>query len=58
MAEGPRNPRSGGILLALGILAGAVGGTFAGEPSMGFLAGVAVGTTLLVLVWLLDRRRA
>ena len=49
-------PRSGGALLAAAILLGVVAGTFAGQPSIGFLAGLAVGLILLGAVWLIDRR--
>jgi hypothetical protein len=58
MAQAPRNPRSGGALLAVSIVAGAVGGTLGGQPSMGFLAGLAAGLAMLIGVWLLDRRRS
>jgi hypothetical protein len=58
MAGPPRrNARSGGALLALSIVAGAVGGTIGGQPSMGFLAGTAAGLIMLLAVWLVDRRR-
>jgi ABC-type uncharacterized transport system permease subunit len=48
---------AGGSLLALSMVIGAVTGTIYGQPSLGFLAGVAVGALFLLLVWLLDRRR-
>ncbi|HEV2867086.1 MAG TPA: hypothetical protein VGX37_11285 [Allosphingosinicella sp.] len=58
MVEGPESfPRAGGALLAGGILVGAVGGTLVGEPSIGFLAGFALGLALLAAVWVADRRR-
>lgn len=53
-----QSPRSGGILLAFAILAGAVVGIVKGQASIGVLAGLGVGIALLVLVWLIDRRRA
>jgi len=57
MAEAPRkDARSGGSLLAISVIAGAVGGTLAGQASIGFLIGVAIGLALLLLVWLIDRR--
>jgi len=56
MARTPkRNARSGGSLLAVSIVAGAVGGTIGGQPSMGFLAGTAAGLIMLLAVWLADR---
>lgn len=57
MAQSPRNPRSGGALLAISVIAGAVGGTIGGQPSVGFLAGLAAGLVMLLAVWLFDRRR-
>ena len=51
-----RFPRAGGALLAGSILVGALIGVFAGQPSIGFLAGLALGLVLLAGVWLLDRR--
>lgn len=57
MAPDRKATRSGGVLLALSLLAGALIGVFAGQPSIGFLAGAGIGLVLLTLVWLLDRRR-
>ena len=58
MARPPRkDARSGGALLAVSIVAGAVGGTIGGQPSIGFLAGLAAGLLMLGAVWLVDRRR-
>ena len=58
MATPPkRDSRSGGSLLAVSIVAGAVGGTIGGQPSLGFLAGTAAGLIMLLAVWLVDRRR-
>jgi hypothetical protein len=49
-------PRAGGALLAAALLLGVLGGSLAGQPSLGFLAGLAVGLVLLGAVWLIDRR--
>jgi UDP-N-acetylmuramyl pentapeptide phosphotransferase/UDP-N-acetylglucosamine-1-phosphate transferase len=57
MSAPPHFPRSGGILMALAIVTGAVVGTLKRQPSIGFVAGLAVGLALLLLVWLSDRRR-
>lgn len=57
MSQPPHFSRSGGILLALAIVTGAVVGTLKRQPSIGFLAGLGVGLVLLLLVWLIDRRR-
>ncbi len=51
-----RFPRAGGALLAASLLAGVLIGLFAGQPSIGFLGGLALGVVLLAGVWLLDRR--
>lgn len=51
-----KQARSGGVLLALAIVAGAVGGAMAGEASIGVLAGAGAGLIMLGLVWLVDRR--
>lgn len=52
-----RAPKAGGVLLALAIIVGVLGGGLLGEPSIGFLVGFAVGVLLVALVWLIDRRR-
>ncbi|HVQ08647.1 MAG TPA: hypothetical protein VMS43_09450 [Allosphingosinicella sp.] len=57
MAPDRKAIRAGGALLALSLLAGALIGVFAGQPSIGFLAGAGIGLLLLTLIWLLDRRR-
>ena len=57
MAADSKAPRAGGALLALAILAGVAVGIYARQPSIGFLAGAGIGLLLLLLVWLLDRRR-
>ena len=44
-------------MLAVSIIAGAVGGSIAGQPSIGFLVGTATGVILLALFWLGERRR-
>lgn len=57
MARAPRrDARAGGSLLALSVVAGAIGGVIGGRPSVGLVAGLAVGLALLGLVWLIDRR--
>ena len=51
-----RSTRAGGCLLAFSLVAGAIGGAYVHQPSIGFLAGLAAGLILLLAVWLLDRR--
>jgi len=48
--------RSGGCLLAFSVMAGVVVGTILGQPSIGFLAGAALGLILVVVVMVLDKR--
>ena len=57
MNKAPRPPIAGGALLAAAILFGVVVGTLTRESSLGFLAGLAIGLTLIGAVWLIDRRR-
>ena len=49
--------QAGGFLIAAGILAGVLGGIMLGEPSAGFLIGLAVGGALALLIWRRDKRR-
>ena len=48
--------RSGGCLLAFSVLAGAFVGLIFGQPSIGFLAGSAIGLVLVLAVFVMDRR--
>jgi hypothetical protein len=48
--------RSGGCLLAFSVLAGAAVGTILHQPSIGFLAGSALGLVLVIAVLVLDKR--
>jgi hypothetical protein len=58
MAKPPRSdPRAGGALLAISVVAGALGGAIGGQASVGVLAGLAVGLVLLLGIWWSDRRR-
>lgn len=56
--KGPNthSSQAGGSILALSILIGAVGGIAVGQASIGFLAGLAVGTMIAVILWRRDRR--
>jgi hypothetical protein len=58
MATSPsRAPLAGGFLLAMSLLVGVVVGATRGQPSLGFVAGLGVGLALLLVTWLIDRRR-
>ena len=57
MSQRTRNTRAAGSVLAISILAGAVAGAIAGQPSIGFLAGLAAGVLLAIAFWLNERRR-
>ncbi len=52
-----RNSLSGGFFLMLAILGGLVLGTLSGEPSMGVIAGTALGIVVAVILYIVDRRR-
>ena len=49
-----RNPRAGGFLIALAIIVGTVVGGLRGQPSLGLLAGAAVGLIGAALMWIVD----
>lgn len=49
--------RAGGCFLTICILGGFVAGLAIDNPMKGVLIGTAVGATLALLVWLMDRRR-
>ena len=57
MTAPQQSARAGGSILALSIIAGAVGGIILGQPSIGFLVGLAVGTAIAAALWLHDRKR-
>ncbi|MEP6234346.1 hypothetical protein [Parasphingorhabdus sp.] len=48
---------AGGFLLAVGCIAGAIVGVFFGQPSIGFLAGLALGALGALAIWMRDRAR-
>jgi hypothetical protein len=57
MAQRSRSTQAAGFILALSIIAGAVGGVIVGQPSAGFLLGLAAGVLVSILHWLNERRR-
>ncbi|HVI99781.1 MAG TPA: hypothetical protein VM657_12030 [Sphingomonas sp.] len=52
-----RTPLAGGVLIALGVIIGVIGGIALRQPTQGFLVGLAAGIAMAVAVWLIDRRR-
>ena len=56
--EQKASSEAAGLILATSIIAGVVGGTIAGETSIGFLAGLVVGVVMSLLFWFRDRGRA
>jgi hypothetical protein len=57
MSQRTRPAQAAGFILAISILAGALAGAIAGQPSIGFLAGLGAGIAISLLYWLSDRRR-
>lgn len=56
MARSPQNSNAGGgAAIAVGAIAGPVIGLYAGQPSIGFLVGIATGSAIAVLLWLSRR---
>jgi uncharacterized membrane protein (UPF0136 family) len=51
-------PQAGGFLIAVAIMAGTIIGGLMGQPSIGLLAGTAIGVVVAIALWLVDRRRA
>lgn len=47
----------GGVLIAIGAIAGALIGAGQGQPSAGLVIGVGIGAALAILLWLLQRGR-
>lgn len=52
-----RNPRAGGAIIAIAVMAGAAIGGVLHQPSIGILAGIGIGILTAVAIWLIDRRR-
>jgi hypothetical protein len=53
-----REPQAGGFWLVLAIIVGATIGIWQGQPSIGILAGTAIGALIAVAVYLRDRARS
>jgi hypothetical protein len=48
---------AGGIFIAFGLLVGAIVGVAVDQPSAGTVIGMAIGTVIAVIVWIMDRKR-
>lgn len=51
-------PQAGGFIIAVTIMAGTIIGGLMGQPTIGLLAGTAIGVIVAIALWLVDRRRA
>lgn len=51
-----KNPTGAGAIIALMILGGAIIGGLMGQPSIGLLAGTAIGFLIALLLWLRERK--
>jgi len=51
----PSNRSAGGIFIALGVTAGVLIGGMLGQPSLGLLAGFALGVLIALAIWLRER---
>ena len=58
MSEAENNqPRlAGGIFIAFGLLIGAIVGVAVDQPSAGTVIGMAIGTVIAVVIWIMDRK--
>lgn len=52
-----QTPRGGGAIIAIAIIGGAIIGLAMRQPSIGVLAGTALGVAAAIGLWLRDRRR-
>lgn len=50
-----KNTSAGGIFVAIGPLLGAVLGGLMGQPSIGLLTGLAIGSLIATAIWLKDK---
>jgi F0F1-type ATP synthase assembly protein I len=59
MSETENSPPrlAGGIFIAFGLLIGAIIGIAMDQPSAGTVIGMAIGTVIAVVIWIMDRKR-
>jgi uncharacterized BrkB/YihY/UPF0761 family membrane protein len=55
--EKTKSTMAGGVFIALGMLIGAIGGAYMGQPSAGMVIGFLSGVVIAVLVWAIDSKR-
>ncbi|PZQ59857.1 MAG: hypothetical protein DI544_10040 [Sphingomonas taxi] len=55
MATPPRTPSAGGFPIAVGALGGTAIGLYAGQPTIGFLIGLAAGVAIAAAIWWRER---
>ncbi|MFC3440928.1 hypothetical protein ACFOKF_06910 [Sphingobium rhizovicinum] len=55
MSKGNSNPTGAGAIIAFLILGGAIVGGMMGQPSIGLLAGAALGILIALLLYLRER---
>lgn len=48
---------AGGIFIAFGLLIGAIVGVAVDQPSAGTVIGMAIGTVIALVIWIIDRKR-
>jgi len=48
---------AGGFFLAAGCIVGVIVGSLLGQPSIGFLGGLAAGGLIAIAVWYFDRQK-
>lgn len=53
----PRPANAGGFIIAASLLLGTIIGLVFGQPSIGFLAGLAFGSVVAIILWQKDRTR-
>jgi hypothetical protein len=56
MTDSTRSPAAGGCLIAIAVMLGVAVGLVFGQPTIGFLAGLALGVFAAIGVWWIDRR--
>lgn len=53
----PKPPSAaGGALIALAVMVGSIAGLILGQPTIGFLIGLALGVIAALLIWWTDRK--